>query len=253
MNYFRRSFEKFKSDALSKVFYDSLKLVVITIIGFLLTSLVPKVNSFLQGVISFSIYHFLLYCLLLVLITLILVSFFYQRRYLRFKEETQVDDLTGLKNHKALEEYLKERIEYYSKNQSSFSLILIDIDDFKSFNTNYGFNTADQILGKVGELLGRDKRATDETFRKFSRGDEFVVVANDTNMANAVNAAERKRKLVANTSFNVNSIPYNLTVSCGVTEFIPKEDDLDSVTDRAGKALIEAKRIAGKNNTRSNI
>src|SRR5690606_16588237 len=112
-------------------------------------------------------------------------------------------ELTGLKNHKALEEYIKERLQYYKKNDGALSIILIDIDDFKSFNSRYGYNTADLILGKVGELLRSDRRATDETFRKFSRGDEFLIITNDTSLSNAILAADRKRILIEKNSFIV--------------------------------------------------
>lgn len=255
MRYLKNSFQKFKNDALSKVFYDSLKWVVIAFIGFIITGLLPinEINVFFQKPIRLSVYNFILISLLLVLSTVILVSIFYYGRYKKFKEQSQIDELTGLKNHKALEEYLMERLQYYNKNGGNLSIILLDIDVFKGFNTKHGYNTADKILGKVGELLARDKRATDETFRKFLRGDEFLVVTNDTCLANAIQAADRKRNLIANTSFIIDHKSYNLTVSCGVTEFKIGLDNFESLTDRVAKALVEAKQMPGKNSTKSNI
>lgn len=251
----KQSFRKFKTDALSKVFYDVIKWIVVGLIGLIISDFlkIETINTFFQKTISITVYQIIIFCLLLILSSVVFVSLFYHRNYRRFKEQNQIDELTGLKNHKALEEYFEDRLQYYRKNGGSMSIILMDIDDFKSFNTKFGYNTADQILGKVGELLGTDKRASDETFRKFSRGDEFLIIANNTPLSGAVQAAERKRILIQNNSFMVDKTPFNLTVSCGVTALKPQEDDYISLTDRVTKALLEAKNLNGKNCTRSNI
>jgi len=254
VNYIKQSFRKFKTDALSKVFYDLIKWIIILFGGLIVSDYLPiaPLGDFLQKSYTFSTYSILLCSLSLILSTVLVLSVFYYRRYRNFKEQSQIDELTGLRNHKALEEYLNEKIGYSNEKNSSFSIILIDIDNFKSFNTQYGYNTADEILSEVGKLLGRDKRATDETFRKFSRGDEFVVVANDTCLADAIKAADRKRNLISNTSFYVEEKPYKLTVSCGVTDYKIGVDTYQSLTDRVSKALVEAKECPGKNSTRSN-
>lgn len=254
-DYIKKSYQKFTKDALSKVFYDLMKWLIIIIVSFIISGLLPieTVTDFFQKTLILSLYQGILYSLLLIIATVALVSIFHNKRYNQFKEQNQIDELTGLKNHKAFKEYIKERLQYYSKNGGSLSIILIDIDDFKSFNTKYGYNKSDQILGKVGELLGSDKRATDETFRKFSRGDEFIIVTNDTTLSGAVQAAERKRNLIANNSFMVENTSYKLTICCGVTEFKINQDDYTSLTDRANIALSEAKKIKGKNCTQSNF
>ena len=254
-SYVKKSYQKFIKDALSKALYDAIKWIVILIIGLIISGLLPVKlfkDIFLNS-ITLSVYQATLISLLLILISIILVSIFFRRRYLKFKDQNQIDELTGLKNHKALKDYIEERLEYYNKNGGALSIILIDIDDFKSFNTKYGYNTSDQILGKVGSLLGRDKRASDETFRKFSRGDEFLIVANETSLSGAIQAAERKRKLIENNSFLVGEIPYKLTVSCGVTELKINDDDYIALTDRVSRALSEAKEMKGKNCTKSNF
>lgn len=60
-------------------------------------------------------------------------------------------------------------------------------------------------------------RATDETYRFYMRGDEFLIIAQQTSLTNAKLAADRKRKLIESTTLNVNDKNYKLTVSCGVT------------------------------------
>lgn len=254
LDYLKLSYKKFKSDALSKVFYDVIKFIVIGLVGLMITTTLPieLIKIFLDNSLEISVFQALLFGLLLILATVLSVSIFYQKRYRKFKEQNQIDELTGLKNHKALEEYIKERLQYYKKNDGALSIILIDIDDFKSFNSRYGYNTADLILGKVGELLRSDRRATDETFRKFSRGDEFLIITNDTSLSNAILAADRKRILIEKNSFIVQNTSYKLTVSCGVTQLKPYEDDYITLTDRANMALLEAKKTNGKNSTKSN-
>lgn len=132
-------------------------------------------------------------------------------------------------------------------------MIIIDIDDFKQFNTKFDYNTADDVLKKVGELLLNDKRATDETFRQFLRGDEFLVIASETNLNGAVMAAERKRKLIQKALFYIDGKNHHITVSCGVTELKKGSDDFVSFTNRVTQALNAAKEVKGKNNTKSII
>ncbi|NML65511.1 GGDEF domain-containing protein [Hymenobacter sp. RP-2-7] len=156
------------------------------------------------------------------------------------------DELTGLKNYKALKEYVIDKIKESIHDKKVLSIILIDVDNFKNFNTTYGYNTADRVLKAVGELLGKDKRATDEVFRQFLKGDEFLVVASETSSDDALKAAERKRKLIENATFVIDEARYKLTVSCGVTEF-KAGDDYTSFTNRAHSALVEAKSQQFKN------
>ena len=249
-NYIKESIKKFKNDALSKGIYDIMKALIILLVLLIPAKWIPYVKTFfLTG------YYFTSYTIIISIVTLVTITTFIVSRYFRKKirlvlNDNHTDELTGLKNHKALSDYLNLKIQDAKNRSESLSIIIIDIDDFKNFNTLYGFNVADQILKKLGELLGNDKRATDETFRYFNRGDEFLVVAYETSLSQAVQAAERKRKLIQKNLLSVEGKNHQLTVCCGVTEF-KKNDDYTSFTDRVTTALIEAKKIAGKNNTKS--
>ena len=178
---------------------------------------------------------------------MVFLIFRYKSKLDNLIRDNNIDELTGLKNHKALKILLESLLKNFKDN---ISFILIDIDDFKSFNTEYGYGEADLILKKLGELLGSDKRATDETFRFFQRGDEFVVIAKETNLGQALQAAERKRKMISNNIFSVGDNKHHLTICCGVTT-LKKEDSIEILTNRVSKALEEAKSIKGKNNTKS--
>lgn len=252
--YIRDSINKFKSDALSKMIYDILKWLILVSIIFALSYLIPKDTTFstiISETFSINLYWIILYSLFLIIITIISVNIISKRKYVAMQLDNFTDELTGLKNYKALDNYFPLKISEIKKANRVMSIILIDIDDFKKINDSVGYNTADKILKKVGEILGTEKRSTDETFRKFQRGDEFVVVLDDTSLSSAILAAERRRKLIEKTSIFVENKSFNLTVSCGVTEFRPNEDNYETIIDRVSEALREAKKREGKNYTKS--
>lgn len=249
-NYFIDSIKKFKNDALSKGIYDLLKWLIITLIVLIPTKWIPYVKTLFIAQHYITTYTIIISVFILIIITTFIVSRYFRKKIRLVLNDNHTDELTGLKNHKALGEFLNLKLQEANNRSESLSLIIIDIDDFKNFNTHYGFNVADQILKKLGELLGNDKRVTDETFRYFNRGDEFLVVAFDTTLSQAMQAADRKRKLIQKTLFSIDGKNHRLTVCCGVTEF-KKNDDYTSITDRVIEALNEAKKISGKNNTQS--
>lgn len=249
-NYIKESIRKFKNDALSKGIYDILKGLIILLVLLIPTKWIPYVKTFFLAEHKFTTYTIVISAVTLITFTTFFVSRYFRKKIRLVLNDNHTDELTGLKNHKALSEYLNLKIVEAKNRSESLSIILIDIDDFKNFNTLYGFNVADQILKKLGELLGNDKRATDDTFRYFNRGDEFLVVAYETSLSQAIQAAERKRKLIQKNLFSVEGKNHQLTVCCGVTEF-KKNDDYTSFTDRVTEALNEAKKIEGKNNTKS--
>lgn len=136
----------------------------------------------------------------------------------------------------------------WDAKQEPVSLILFDIDDFKKFNQDNSYETADRLLAKLGGLFAKDSRITDETYRYFMRGDEFLVIARQTTISNAQIAAERKRKLIEDSSFEIDGQEFKLTVSCGVTEYNPQESNI-KVLERVNRALQNAKRKPKKNCT----
>lgn len=256
MSYFKKSFDKFKQDALSKLFYDILKWLIPAILIFAATKFFPKetsIGDFLTKTVSGTLYSALLAGLSIIAITILIVSVLFNKKYRELKRDNFTDELTGLQNHKAFKKYLAEKLTSLKGSGKTFSIIIIDVDDFKNFNSQYNPNFSDKVLSKIGELLRNDKRITDETFRQYLRGDEFVIIANDTNLNDAIRAAERKRILIESTTFVVDSTSCKLTVSCGVTELEKDKDDYKTITDRVNQALVEAKSKTGKNNTKSVI
>lgn len=249
-NYLKESFKKFKADALAKGVYDLLKWLSIALIVWALTSLFPKSTKFSEIVtysFNISTYWIVIYTVVIVIITLLIAYSIFKTRYKQVEHDNFTDELTGLRNHKALKSYLEKRLSEIEKdNEKCLSLILVDVDDFKQFNTDYGYITSDHVLKKLGELLGNDKRVTDKTFRFYQRGDEFMIVASETSARNALLAAERKRKLIQQACFVVDNNSYYLKVSCGVTEY-KRGENYQSLINRVTSALNEAKAQKNKN------
>lgn len=256
MEYFRNSIQKFKTDALSKAIYDAIKYLVILLFGVLIPFLIPEkfsFRAFLKTEYTVYLYSIISYSIILIIIAFLLIRVIYLKKYKALEKDNFTDEITGLKNHKALKSHLKKTIEELLNTSKieTLSIIFIDIDNFKEYNTKYGHTKADKILKSLGQLLQNDKRGTDETFRLF-KGDEYVVIAKNTSLSEAKKAADRKRKMIADNTFLIDETSINLTVSCGVTEFKKEEDDIDTFLNRASKALMSAKEVTGKNNIKSN-
>ena len=248
MKYIKESFSKFKKDALSKVLYDLMKYLFFTIIFVAILKYIPLIKEKLELEVSLTIWTVIILSLLLVGICFAFSYVLFNTRFKSILAQSRIDELTGLKNHKALERDLDNLEKNRENKEEPVSIILFDIDDFKKFNDENSYEIADKILMKLGSLLAKDSRITDETYRYFTRGDEFLIIARQTSLSNAQIAAERKRRLIADSSFEIDGSHFKLTVSCGVTEFNKGELKAD-VRDRVNKALQKAKKHQNKNCT----
>jgi diguanylate cyclase (GGDEF)-like protein len=249
LTYFKNSFAKFKQDALSKALYDILKYVIIVIATIIIAKFIPNNTSFgsiINKTFNLSVLNIFLTIVLTIAFTLLVTILYTRKKYNTLKQDNFTDELTGMLNHKALKDILPKTIDNCKRQNQKLSLIIIDIDDFKIFNKNYNYQIADKVLTKVGDLLKSDSRATDFSFRQYFKGDEFIILAKETELANAVRAAERKRNLFR-TGIEVDNQIYHLTVSCGVTEFNFATDTEDSALARINNALQIAKAKTNKN------
>lgn len=256
MGYLKNSIQKFKTDALSKAIYDVITSLIILLVGILIPLIIPEkfsFRAFLKTEYTVYLYDVFIYSIILIIIAFLFIRVIYLKKYKALEKDNFTDEITGLKNHKALKNHLNKTIEELLNTSKieTLSIILIDIDDFKDYNTKYGHTKADKILKSLGQFLHNDKRGTDETFRLF-KGDEYVVIAKNTSLSQAKIAANRKRQSIAENTFIIDDTTMNLTVSCGVTEFKKDEDTIDTFLNRASLALMSAKEITGKNNTKSN-
>lgn len=157
--------------------------------------------------------------------------------YEHSREQARQDSLTGLLGHRVFHELLEQK----TAEGEPFSIVLLDIDDFKSINDLYGHQTGDDSLRLVAEALRREVRGSDHVFRV--GGEEFCAVLPGLSHADAFATAERLRTSVASI---VLALP--MTVSLGVASFPEHALRRDELLARADAALYASKR-GGKNRT----
>lgn len=167
-------------------------------------------------------------------------------RRLRLDEssiEARTDVLTGLRNRRAFHEELGRQFAQRQRQGVHFSLIMIDIDQFKAFNDAHGHLAGDRALQSVAQTLSGTLREMDFVFRY--GGDEFAVLCPGSNLHEATAGAERVRKVVAAQPVSLKNGEGHVTISLGVAEVAPTEV-AEGLIQHADEALYAAKR-AGRN------
>lgn len=154
------------------------------------------------------------------------------------------DSLTGLYNRAKFLELYEASYEIMKQRENEMSLIISDIDNFKSINDGYGHNVGDKVIVEVSNILRETLRNIDIVCRW--GGEEFVVLLPSVGLEGAMEIAH---KLKDNINEAAIKQVQNITASFGVTE-VRYNDDIDSVIDRADRALYLAK-ASGKNYVKS--
>lgn len=161
----------------------------------------------------------------------------YKNAYRHF---SSTDRLTGLLNRVAFEEAYARELARVKRYNTSLSVIILDIDNFKEINDTYGHNAGDEVLRSVADLVSSFTRETDYVVRW--GGEEFLLLCPETTMIEATTIAEKLREAIALYEFPINR---RVTASFGVSSFI-EGDSQSSLVGRADKALYKAKN-SGKN------
>ncbi len=156
------------------------------------------------------------------------------------KTWSKYDGLTGLINRRAFENIYKEVHDTYKSSKEEFSILMIDIDDFKSTNDIYGHQVGDEVLKGVADCIERNIRKKDIAARY--GGEEIIVILKNIGKIKAEIIANRIRHSISNLSVNGVSV----TVSIGVSTFAIDSYNKDNLIYIADKCLYEAKNI-GKN------
>jgi diguanylate cyclase (GGDEF)-like protein len=165
-----------------------------------------------------------------------------------YKELSITDALTQLYNSRYFYSKLEEEIYRSARYKHPLSLLLIDIDDFKTLNDRYGHLEGDKILSMSGKIIKDCLRKTDSAYRY--GGEEFTVILPGTEFEAAVNAAERIRKQISTHKFTSSTNqPLHITVSIGACRLEPGEE-MKAFVQRADRAMYVAKRN-GKNRVSS--
>jgi diguanylate cyclase (GGDEF)-like protein/PAS domain S-box-containing protein len=132
-----------------------------------------------------------------------------------------LDGLTGLKNHRALQDTLRQECERARRGRHALSVLLLDVDRFKAYNDSCGHLAGDAVLQQFARVLAGNARETDFVARY--GGEEFAIVLPNTNAENAVRSAERFRQSIESAPWPLRAI----TASFGVATFDPEQAEHD--------------------------
>jgi len=154
------------------------------------------------------------------------------------------DGLTGLFTHRAFQTRIDEEILRSARTKIPFSLIMSDIDHFKSYNDVYGHQAGDAVLKAVAGALSNNVRDVDFTARY--GGEEFAVVLTGVGKEQAAGVAEHLRRAVEGLSCSFNGTATRVTASFGVAEF-PAEAAISSQLVRAADERLYRAKKAGRN------
>lgn len=163
-------------------------------------------------------------------------------QYLDVLNASITDPLTGAGNRAGLDAAVEREIALARRYEQPLSVLMIDIDHFKSVNDTHGHGAGDAVLRDTVGRFTEVHRSTDMCFRY--GGEEFVILLNRTDQNGALTIADRIRSRVADTPFRYSRQQLQITVSVGVSEYGPA-DSRDTLFTRADKALYEIKQQGG--------
>lgn len=159
------------------------------------------------------------------------------------KEDATLDFLTGLVNRRSFDRALEDLLKEVREKGYTFTLILMDIDNFKQINDTYGHPVGDMVLKEVSAVLRMYLRAN--TIIGRLGGEEFGIILPGVSISDGIKVAERIRGIIENRELKHNDKVIKITASFGVTES-NKDDTKESIYTRADNALYKAKK-EGKN------
>lgn len=159
-------------------------------------------------------------------------------------KKTIVDKLTGLYNRRYFDEVYDQHVVLAESFQESFTVLFLDIDNFKMINDYYGHRAGDKVLQEIAEVISDEKRDSDIAARY--GGEEFVLLLTSTDNRKAYIFAERLRKRVASHVFRLEGDTVNVTLSGGIATFPTNSDNPTLLLQMADRAMYLSKG-AGKN------
>jgi diguanylate cyclase (GGDEF)-like protein len=160
--------------------------------------------------------------------------------YAQAEKKARVDELTKLLNRRSLDEMIDSEIGRHSRYGGAFTLAILDLDSFKSYNDNYGHLSGDKLLREVGHIIKGAIRNVDYAFRY--GGDEFAILLPQTSIEDALQVLERVREKIAN---NLDSGDVHITSSIGLASWPDDGVSYTDIIDAADSTLYRAKRSGG--------
>ncbi len=151
------------------------------------------------------------------------------------------DGLTGLYTHRYFQERLGEACVEYERRRKSFSLVMVDVDNFKTYNDTLGHPEGDKLLQEIAALIKSYTRDSDLVCR--IGGDEFTVIFKDSDKENSIRSAERIREAF---HYRFGSYKVKITASIGVANFPTDAENKKDLLAAADAALYKSKK-GGRN------
>ena len=156
------------------------------------------------------------------------------------EHQTHIDPLTGLFNRRAFERKIAEEFERAKRYSHLVSVLLLDIDNFKTINDTFGHHGGDIALVKISTILRERTRRSD--FPARYGGEEFVLILPETDQESAFQAASKIHEEIRSQTFGTNTSSFTLTVSIGLSSTSTKEyGDWRQMLEDADRAMYVAK------------
>jgi diguanylate cyclase (GGDEF)-like protein len=150
------------------------------------------------------------------------------------------DPLTGLLNRRHMEESLLRELSRAARTKQPLSVVMLDIDHFKSFNDTFGHEAGDHVLKEVGQVLQKNVRDSDIACR--FGGEEFTLILPEADCDTALEIGERVRKAVKGLQLTLGRQHLGrITISAGISVFPVDGDTLQQLLSISDQALYEAK------------
>ena len=163
------------------------------------------------------------------------------QRFSSVKDMATYDTLTNLHNRRYFEERLAVETQKSFYGGTSLSLVMVDIDHFKKVNDTFGHTEGDKVLFETAALLKASVRKKDTVARY--GGEEFVLILPEAGLEESAVIAERVRRLVEKTFFEVGQERIRLTLSLGISNFPShRATSKEELMEMADRALYQAKR-----------
>lgn len=180
-----------------------------------------------------------------ILATILLIGYTINIFQRRLESMAITDKLTGLKNREFFDESLLQAVKRYKRDKKIFSLLMIDIDHFKTINDAKGHLAGDEVIHRIAEIITAAARESDIVCRW--GGEEFAIIAADCTVAKAQRLSFALHKAIRAGAFFPGTDDMTITVSIGLTEVRPHDDE-NALIGRADRALYQAKDN-GRNRT----
>ena len=157
------------------------------------------------------------------------------------KETNLVDELTKVGNRKGYVQAINKARNTWLTSQHPLTLVLIDVDRFKSINDNFGHSIGDQVLKSLAQTLKKNIRSSDYIARY--GGEEFVVILPETDLNKTIQIAKKIQKVVNSLKFELRKKNKTLKITCsyGISNFTDKISNTIDVFNGAYEALYQAK------------